>query len=123
MKNIDRIGVMLLQQKLITQPQLDDALALQQKKPYLRVGEILFSQGVITFQTLESLLEQQFQDMRVGQMLLRKGFINAQQLDEAIQAHEESGLLLGHLLIEKGFCTFEQVQQTIDIQKRLQENL
>ena len=117
----ERLGAMLLSQNVITDQMLDEALAVQKKKPFLRIGEVLFSLGHLTFTQLEDLLEQQYTDMRLGQLLIRKGYLTSDQLDNAMDEHERSGLLLGHLIIKLGYCTMEQLQQVLEEQRRFND--
>jgi hypothetical protein len=58
--------------------------------------------------------------MRLGQLLVRRGFLTAEQLDQAIDEHEATGLLLGHLVIRLGYCTLEQVSKVLEEQRALQ---
>jgi hypothetical protein len=112
---------MLLSQNMITEDQLEEALSVQKKKPFLRLGELLFSLGHLTFSQLEELLEQQYSDMRLGQLLIRKGYLTADQLENAMNEHERTGLLLGHLIIKLGYCSMEQLQQVLEEQRRFNE--
>ncbi|MBI6546695.1 MAG: hypothetical protein HY692_07870 [Cyanobacteria bacterium NC_groundwater_1444_Ag_S-0.65um_54_12] len=115
----ERLGQVLLSQGIVTYEQLEHALREQAKKPYLRIGEILFTLGYLTFTQLEEQLEQQYRDMRLGQLLVRKGLLDSEQLEHAMVKHEETGLLLGHLVVKLGFCTLEQVSRVLEEQRIL----
>ena len=115
----ERQGQVLLSQGIITREQLEHALREQAKKPFLRIGEVLFTLGYLSFSQLEEQLEQQYRDMRLGQLLVRKGLLDSDQLEQAMAERENSGLLLGHLVIKCGFCTLEQVSRVLEEQRVL----
>lgn len=117
----ERLGQVLLSQGIITPEMLDHALTEQAKKPYLRLGELLFGLGYLTFSQLEQQLEAQYRDMRLGQMLVRKNLLSPEQLEEAVREHEQTGLLLGHLVIRLGYCTIDQVSKVLEEQRAIHQ--
>ena len=54
-----RIGEELVQQGLVTQAQLDEALAVQKSEPDRKIGEILVSLGHLDIEAFTKVLEQQ----------------------------------------------------------------
>jgi hypothetical protein len=52
-----RVGEFLLKNRIITQDQLDEALAMQKDNPERLIGEILVTQGVLTKEDLVMALE------------------------------------------------------------------
>lgn len=59
---ISQIGDMAVRKCYITKNQLKIALEIQQKKPFLRLGEILLTQNLLTEKQLFEVLEEQINE-------------------------------------------------------------
>ncbi|MGE5707489.1 MAG: hypothetical protein ACM3YO_04080 [Bacteroidota bacterium] len=119
MKNF--FGERLLSEGVISSEQLAEALRIQEQKPYLRVGEILFSMGCIPFPLLDRYLREFHQDIRIGQMLIYRGLITEADLEQALNTQERQGGLLGALLVEQGCCTQSQIDRVLEAQARFRK--
>lgn len=116
-----QLGQTLINRGLITTEQLLEALDIQEQKPELRVGEILFSLGYLNFSQLDAILLEVHQDIRIGQLLLMRRFITHAELDQALHRQEKSGEKLGEILIALGYCTRTQIDRTLEEQQRFRE--
>lgn len=115
-------GQRLVDAGVISVEQLEQALEIQQQKPYLRVGEILFSLGAISFPNLDRELKDFHADIRIGQMLIYRGLITTKDLERALNTQEARGGYLGEILVQQGSCTQHQIDRTLDAQKRFRKN-
>jgi len=111
------IGSLFVRQKIITPTQLQSALALQQQKPHLRIGEILLSLNMISMEQLDTVLKKHLSTQMLGNLLLSKGLINAEQLSKTLEIHHQTGQRLGEIVIELGFITPYQLTQILDRQQ------
>lgn len=117
----NQLGQTLVSRGLISSNQLQEALVMQQEKPHLRVGEILFSLGHLNFSQLDAILAEIHQDIRIGQLLLMRKFITLEELDHALNHQEKRGGRLGEILVELCYCTKTQIDRTLEEQKRFRE--
>lgn len=115
------LGQTLISRGIISPDQLREALDVQAKQPHLRIGEILFSLGYLTFSQLDAILVEIHQDIRIGQMLLMREFITREELDEALLRQEQSGEKLGEILVKLGSCTQRQIDRILEEQRRFRE--
>lgn len=116
-----QLGQTLISRGMITEAQLQEALALQERKPELRVGEILFTLGYLNFGQLDAILQEIHQDIRIGQLLLIRGFITHDELERALRIQEQSGEKLGEILIALDSCTRSQIVRILEDQRRFRE--
>lgn len=121
------LGQILVEQGLISELELHDALREQQHDGG-RLGEILFARGLVSPVDLrDALAEQHGLDLRVesrgtaepkvlspeeqrqsfplGRLLIQRGHISEAQLDAALAQQAETGQRLGQILIASGAVT------------------
>lgn len=111
------LGRILMADGLVTEAQLQQALAFQAEHAFLRLGEILLGRGHIGFEQLVQALDMQHRALRLGQILVRGGHVTPEQLDTALRHQSETAAMLGHVLVQLGFCSQERVQQALDYQR------
>jgi len=97
-----RIGEMLLSAELITQQQLDQALA-QQKKMGGRLGDIILAHGWVKTVAFYDVLSNHFRRGRIGDLLLDKGLISEHQLTELLLTQKQWGTRVGDIVLAKGW--------------------
>src|SRR5581483_6291314 len=117
----DRLGDMLVKGHIITQEQLDGAIALQDRRRDKRLGELLVEQGALTTQQLHGVIEVQIQEAVYFLFTWNQGTFNFEadvlpdQHDHVVSINPESLLLEGARrvdewsLIEKKIPTFDLV--------------
>ena len=88
--------ILLVEKKIITQEQLDNAL-IRQKKSNLRIGEELIRNGILNEENMLSILAEDYQvnpglHMSREDIKTRFANINDEQLDKILIALEKKGL-------------------------------
>ncbi|HEY9766165.1 MAG TPA: hypothetical protein V6C82_07355 [Chroococcales cyanobacterium] len=114
-------GEHLVSEEVITRETLERAIEIQLEKPYLRIGEILFSMGAISFHCLDRYLKDFHQDIRIGQLLIYRGIISQADLEKALNIQEREKGLLGKILIGMNACTETQIERVLQTQHRYRE--
>ena len=139
------IGTRLLEQGLITQEQLDQALSYQKEHEMLLgealtalgilspgqlaafinqdksapIGEILISAGYLDREKLNAVLaHQRAYGGRLGAICIEMGFVTHEQLDAVLAGRQRQKTLLGDELIRRGLITKDQLDTALELQKR-----
>ncbi|HWR57580.1 MAG TPA: hypothetical protein VN328_01715 [Thermodesulfovibrionales bacterium] len=96
------MGKILIDQKKITEPQLDQALKYQREKKEKKIGAILREHDLITQEQLEESLQKQTERTKyLGEILLEAGYITEEQLQGALHIQmENKKKRLGQILVE-----------------------
>ncbi len=121
-----RFGDFLISLGLVTEGQVQQALALQPLTGS-RVGESLLSLGYLTRAQLQRALSLAVQrgDAVVldrpplGEILQGLKAINREQLDAALAEQQRSGRRLGELLVEAGAIDHRQLYEALGLQQRM----
>lgn len=115
MSNLERYGIkveigqLFLEKGVITQKQLDEALAIQKKSGGF-LGEILVNLGYAGAKDVEKMRELQSPGHKhLGKLLIELGIITWEQLDKALKIQAEQGGLLGQVLITMGATSEEDI--------------
>ncbi|MBA4217396.1 MAG: pilus assembly protein PilB [Methylibium sp.] len=112
----ERIGDLLLKDKLVTPEQLSAAAAEQNGLRQRRVGDILVDQNIVTAEQLLQAIEQQAKMpmVRIGEALLALELVTPEQLEVALgQQREDRSVPLGELLVRKGVISRAQLQSAL----------
>jgi len=110
-----RLGELLVQEGLVTEVQLVDALTrqrLQEKR--IALGQILVSQKVLTQGQLDTVLDAFGKRPRLGDVLVRHGAITPQQLEHALASQKKTHGPLGQVLIKLGYVDDPKGVRTIE---------
>ena len=121
-----RFGDLLIELGLVTESQVQEALALQSLTGS-RVGESLMSLGYVTRVQLQRALSIALgQGRRValdrpplGEILVGLKYLDPGRLDEALVLQRKDGRKLGELLVALGACTHQQVYEALGLQQRM----
>ena len=112
-----RIGELLLQAGLITEEQLQVALADQSAFGGLhRIGEILAMRGWIDRETIEIFagdIHEAIQDpteMKLGDYLVLAKLLDRDRVEQLLEEQQHSGVRLGTMAVQRGWIK----QQTLD---------
>lgn len=130
-----KLGEYLLEQGIISDAQLRDALSEQYRRKnqsqYVPLGEILLQQGALTIPSLAQALVGQQQSkqgaqsespQRLGEYLVAEGVITPKQLEAMLMTQiqlRQNGrqIPLGELLIRSGYLTAEMLDRVLEQQR------
>src|ERR1700681_2073983 len=109
-----RLGEQLVERRLITPSQLQEALRVQQEAgSYLPLGQILIDREFITRRQLHLILEWTKKRPKLGEVLVKSGAVDADQLRQALHEQSSLRLPLGQTLIKLGYLTEETMRQAL----------
>jgi type IV pilus assembly protein PilB len=112
-----RLGELLIQRRLITAADLQDALDTQQASgTYIPLGQLLIDRGLVTRRQLHLLLDWAKIRPKLGEMLIKARAITDVQLARGLEEQPQLGLPLGETLIKLGYLTEEQMRQVLCLQ-------
>lgn len=112
----ERLGDLLLKDKLVTPEQLNAAAVEQNDLRQRRVGDILVNQQIVTAEQLLQAIEQQAKMpmVRIGEALLALELVTPEQLEVAlVQQRDDRSVPLGELLVRKGVISRAQLQSAL----------
>ncbi len=113
----ERFGNRLVEEGLVNQRQLDEAIQIQQQgntnKP---IGQILQELGVLTKRQLDFVLDKYKKRNYLGEILVNRKEINREQLKFALEEQKVSGLPLGETLVRLNFITEEIMRESLCVQ-------
>ena len=96
-----RFGEILVEEKIITEAQLEAALRLQAvSQTYVPIGQVLLANKLITRKKLNALLHRHKRRSRLGEILLKARRITAEQLNEALALQRRTPMPIGQALIK-----------------------
>lgn len=113
-----RLGEMLVRKGLITQAELEQALAEQCGRD-VRLGELLIEKTLISQQRLNHVLREQH--ILLGQLLIEEKLINQDELDQALALQYVSHKKLGEILVETNLFSHNKIEEILEKQY-LQKN-
>jgi len=99
------LGQILLEQKFISDDQLNQALRIKEKYPDKFLGQILIDEMGIPQSVINKALDSHRKRKPIGQILIDLNYISAEQLQKALQKQKISQKPLGDTLIELGLIT------------------
>lgn len=112
------LGQILVENRVISQAQLDLALRLQKQQKGKYLGQILIEMGYVSQGKINKFLDTYHKRKRIGEILLDLQIINSQQLNEALQKQKE--LLqkrirrpLGMVVLELGYTGYDRYLQAL----------
>ncbi len=98
-----KLGELLVENGILTESQLVTALESQKKERKL-LGEIIVQLGYVPKEKLDAALAKQY-GSRLGEILISKCLISFEQLHEALDEQENSSKSLGEILTNKGYIS------------------
>jgi type IV pilus assembly protein PilB len=112
-----KLGQILINQGLLSESQLQDALRLQEEfSTHKPIGQILIDQGTITRKQLNLILDRFKKRPRLGDILVRCGKITKELLIVALEYQKKTGVRLGDALVELNILTEEAMRQALCIE-------
>ena len=118
-----RLGQLLLDQGLVTEEELAEALRLHEEtgRP---LGEVLTDElGLVSVSAMRDLLVIQRRWRPLGQMLVERGFITRDQLLEALHEQERSSRPLGEVVRDLFRISSVTLAKLLEDQRRLELEL
>lgn len=110
------LGQLLVQQGLLTEAELLQALR-RQRRSYARLGEVLLREGMLTREQLDTALEQ-FQEVnghqRFGAFLVRQDWLSLEQLEEARRLQERKFRRLGEVVVDMGLVSRQRLEAAME---------
>lgn len=102
-----RLGDLLVENKIITSEQLQQALA-HQRTTGVKLGEALVALELVPEQELNQILAQQRRKLRIGDQMVAEGLIDVEQLQRALDEQKRTGKKLGETLVNLGIVSEQQ---------------
>ncbi len=111
-----RIGELLVEQKIATPQQVEQAVDMQLQLRNQKLGDILVLRQVVSPEQLLEAIEQQAKMpmVRIGEALTSLGMVSEQQLQDALaQQQQDRGVPLGELLVRMGLVSRDDLQTAL----------
>ena len=123
---VRRFGDFLIEQGLVTEGQVQEALALQPLTG-TRVGEALLSLGYLTRGQLQRALSQAVQKgdavvldrPPLGEILIGLRYLEERQVETGLASQQKTGKRLGEVLVEQGAINHKQLYEALGLQQRM----
>ena len=134
--NVMKLGEFLLQEKIVTQEQLQKALDYQKENPKALIGEVLVKLGFVEMRAFVEILAKRKKRteqgagppvpskqrapelskiaLRLGEVLFMNNVITEKQLQRAIEYQQHyPGMMLGKALVNLGYATQRDVSSAL----------
>ena len=112
-----KLGELLVENGLLTESQLLEALETQKREKRL-LGEIIVELGFTTKDKLDGTLARQY-GSRLGEFLISRNLISFDQLQMALDEQKNSAKSLGEILIDKGYIAEADLMEGLSRQHNL----
>ncbi len=107
------LGNYLLQQGLVTQDQLFNAMS-RLSQTHIKLGTIAIHEGLMTANEVdECLYVQTREDKRFGEIAVERGYLLEDQVSELLSMQTPEFLLLGQNLVEDGIFSYEELERVM----------
>lgn len=111
--NVRKVGDLLVEQKLITQENLLEALDLQKVFPDQPVGQLLCKLGFIKESDLSFVLDLRDKRLKLTDILLASGLIDQQKVFHAREVAKQSSISLEKAMIKLNYVDEESLSKAI----------
>ena len=111
--SLKKIGELLIEQNLITQEQLEEALDLQKSHPNQLIGQILCRLGFLNESDLSFVLDQKNKRRKLIDILVTKGLIDHHQISQAREVAGHNDISLEKALLRLKYVDEANLSQTI----------
>jgi type II secretory ATPase GspE/PulE/Tfp pilus assembly ATPase PilB-like protein len=108
-----RLGKLLLQSKLVTAGQIQEALVKQLSTPEVPLGQILCRMGVLRSEDLQLILDRTNKRQKLGDILLKNKFIDESGLNDATKLSQLDRIPLEKALIKLNLVSEEHLARAI----------
>lgn len=114
--SIRKVGELLVEQKLITQEQLLEALDLQKVFPDQPVGQLLCKLGFIKESDLSFVLDQKNKRRKLTDILLGNGLVDQQKMSHAREVGKQNNISVEKALLKLNYIDEESLSRVIAAQ-------
>ena len=111
-----RLGELLIEQGLISQEQLEQALEMQKMFPDQTIGQLLCRLGYIRESDLSLVLDQKNKRRKLADILLKEGALDQQKLSQARELSRQNDIPLERALLKLRFIDEEQLARSVAAQ-------
>lgn len=111
--SVKKVGELLIEQNLITQEQLSEALDLQKSFPALPVGQLLCKLGYINESDLSNLLDQNNKRQKLADLLIANGLIDNEKLTNALDMSKRNNISLEKSILKLKYVDEEHLSKVV----------
>jgi len=111
--SVKKVGELLIEQQLISQDQLQEALELQKVFPDQPIGQLLCKLGFVKESDLSFVLDQKNKRRKLTDILLKNAMIDQQKLSHAREVSKQSNIPLERALLKLRYVDEEQMAQAV----------
>ena len=111
--NIRKVGELLVEQKLISEENLLEALELQKVFPDQPVGQLLCKLGFIKESDLSNVLDQKDKRRKLTDILVAGGFVDQQQISHAREVGKQNAISLEKAFLKLNYVDEETLSKAI----------
>lgn len=119
MVSVQRLGEILVNQRMATREMVEEALLRQRAVRTEPLGEILVRQQRISSEQLDRglALQRERLQSRIGEILIEQGFANRAEIDQALEIQAgQRNRRLGEVLIELGYASAKMIGIALALQ-------
>ncbi|OGR29944.1 MAG: pilus assembly protein PilB [Desulfuromonadaceae bacterium GWB2_53_15] len=113
---VKRVGELLVEQNLITQEQLGEALELQKVFPDQAIGQLLCKLGFIKESDLSLMLDQKNKRRKLSDILLKSGIVDPQKIAHAREISKQSDITFDKALLKLRYVEEEELAKAVACQ-------
>jgi type II secretory ATPase GspE/PulE/Tfp pilus assembly ATPase PilB-like protein len=110
---VKKVGELLIEQQLITEEQLSEALDLQKLFPAQPVGQLLCKLGYIKESDLSSLLDQKDKRRKLADILIANGLIDQQKITSALDMSKRNNISLAKSILQLKYVDEESLSKAV----------
>ncbi|MSN25870.1 MAG: pilus assembly protein PilB [Geobacter sp.] len=114
--SVKKVGELLVEQQLITQEQLLEALELQKLFPDQPIGQLLCKLGFIKESDLSFVLDQKNKRLKLADILLSEGLIDQMKMSQAKDLAKQNNISLEKALLKLHYVDEEILAKTVAAQ-------
>jgi len=111
--SVEKVGDLLIAQKLISPEHLQEGLELQKVLPDQPIGQLLCKLGFITDRDLREVLDNKNKRRSLPDILIKAGVIDQQKLMQAREVSKKSNVSVDKALLNLGYVDEEQIAQAV----------
>lgn len=111
--DVKKVGELLVDQKLISQEQLLEALDLQKVFPDQPIGQLLCKLGFIKESDLSFVLDQKNKRRKLSDILLASGVLDQQKISHAREVGKQSNIPLEKALLKLNYVDEESLSKAV----------
>jgi len=114
--SVKKVGELLVEQQLITQEQLLEALELQKLFPDQPIGQLLCKLGFIKESDLSFVLDQKNKRLKLSDILLADGVVDQMKMSQAKDLSKQNNISLEKALLKLHYVDEEILAKTVAAQ-------